>query len=165
MLASFVLSLLAGFLTTRAEPLLEALIRRLGKGEVELDGKDLRILGFGLILLVAATIVALLGADGSAWLAIAGGLLGYFGLDLYAIARDPHGASGDRGDDWDGELAAQGQRRTVAHHAPVVPAAAPEAADAPGTDEEDPEDTLRAVREAIQAEPSEEPATRKETDG
>ncbi|SNS29200.1 hypothetical protein [Tropicimonas sediminicola] len=159
MVASFVLSLLAGFLTSRAEPLLVAVIRRLGGGDVVLAGVDLRVLGFGLMLLIAATLVALLGADSSAWLAVSGGLLGYFGRDLYAFARDPHGAAGAAEDNWDGELAQPGERRT-----PVDAASGgPDAVDA-RDDEAAAEITLRAVKEAMEAEPSQEGDEHKETD-
>ncbi|WP_068112573.1 hypothetical protein [Tropicimonas marinistellae] len=146
MLASLLLSALAGFLTPQAEPYVAKAFARLGKGEWRpLEARELRVLSFGLMLLLAATAGPFLDADSSAWLAAAGGLLGYFGRDLYAFARDPDGAKGDPGDDWDGEVTEPGKHASMEDL--LAEGSAPPGGG--GTREDDADETLRAVKEAV----------------
>ena len=135
MLASFFFSLLAGFLTLHIEGPLGALLEKVDRYDLRLDPMELRILTFGFLLLLAAIATALVGADSSAYLAVSGGLLGYFGGDLYAFLRDPDGARGEDADDWDGDVTDTGERRSVGDHL-----------------EEKNDETLRAVQAAIQDE-------------
>lgn len=144
MLASFLFSLLAGFLAPRVEEPLARLLARVESVEFLLDAREMGVLSFALMLLLAAMIAAALGADSSAFLALFGGVLGYFGTDLYAYVRDPAGAEGKDADDWDGEMAAPGKRRKQGDRART-----------------DDEDTLRAVQAAVAGdEPPEKEMTR-----
>ncbi|SDJ50049.1 hypothetical protein [Aliiruegeria lutimaris] len=140
MIASFVFSLLAGFLTLYVEGPLSAWLKKTDLFDLRLDAMELRILSFGLMLLLAAIATALVGANSSAYMAVSGGLLGYFGGDLYAYMRDPDGAQGEESDDWDGDVVETGPRRRLADHM-----------DADQLDTEN-EETLRAVQAAIQDE-------------
>ncbi|NDR55272.1 hypothetical protein [Aliiruegeria sabulilitoris] len=135
MIASFVFSLLAGFLTLHVQGPLAAWLEKTDLFDLRLDAMELRILSFGLMLLLAAIATALVGADSSAYLAVSGGLLGYFAGDLYAYMRDPDGAQGEETDDWDGDVVETGPRRRLADHL-----------------EAENEETLRAVQAAIQDE-------------
>ena len=133
MLASFIFSLLAGLLVVHVEPYLKRLVEKYDRYEMRLDAMELRILTFGLLLLVAAILTWAVDADSSAYLTIAGGLLGYFGADLYAFLRDPDGAMGEDEDDWDGQMR------------PAEP-------ETEGEDDDDTDETLRAVKNAVQPE-------------
>ncbi|WP_106204137.1 hypothetical protein [Aliiruegeria haliotis] len=135
MFASFIFSLLGGFLVSYAEPYVKRLIVDVAKVEFQLDEGDFRVLTFGFLLLLAAIGTALVGGNSSAYLAVAGGMLGYFGADLYTLMRDPDGAMGDDDDDWDGGIE---ERRSMRDH--VEPDA-------------DTEETLRAVTEAVAMQP------------
>ncbi len=137
MIASFLLALLAGFATPYLErPLGDALGRIEGMA-LWLGVPELRALTFGGLLLLAALLVWLLGADSSAFLLVLGGLLGLFGKDIVAFLRDPDGTAGKDDDNWDGEIAAPGSRRVIGT-----------GAEAEASSEEE---TLRAVQEAVQA--------------
>lgn len=111
MIASFLLSFLAGLLVLPVERLLKARIhdpaRALGQddlvpnvADVPFDAADMRILTFGLLMLVAAIVTWMTGADSSAYLAIAGGILGYFTTDLVAVLRNPNRSLREQVDKW-----------------------------------------------------------------
>lgn len=104
MLGSLIFGFLAGFLTTRAEPLLEMLIEKALNADLRIDALSFRVLAFAVMMLIAALLTFVLRGDSSAFLTIIGGVLGYFALDIYAFARDPDKALGRDEDDWDGTL-------------------------------------------------------------
>ncbi|MDV7145031.1 hypothetical protein R3X27_20315 [Tropicimonas sp. TH_r6] len=147
MFASFLFALMAGFVTPYVERPLGDALGRIDGMALWLGVQELRAITFGAMLLLAALLVWLVGADSSAFLLVLGGLLGLFGKDIVAVLRDPAGAAGKDDDNWDGEIAAPGTRRTL------------------GTDGEAgatrEEETLRAVQEAVQ---SPEPAPEKESE-
>ncbi|WP_116132149.1 hypothetical protein [Tropicimonas sp. IMCC34043] len=87
MLWSFLFSLLAGALTIPCQPLVRAGVRRIDDADLKLDAMELRILTFGLLLLVAAALTAIIGADSSAYMAVAGGLIGYFAYEFVLRLR------------------------------------------------------------------------------
>ncbi|RYH10625.1 hypothetical protein [Tropicimonas sp. IMCC6043] len=137
MIASFFFSLLAGLLVVHVEPPLKALVEKNDRYEMRLDPLEFRVLTFALLLLCAAIATWAVGADSSAYLTVAGGLLGYFASDLYAFLRDPQAAEKDDPDDWDGDVREPGRSEA-------------EAAPTGDTDADDTEETLAAVRTAVQ---------------
>ena len=150
MLASFLFSLLAGFLTLHVEGPLAAWLEKTDRFELGLDAMEMRILSFSFMLLLAAIATALVGANSSAYMAVSGGLLGYFAGDLYAFIRDPDGARGEEADDWDGEVVEAGPRRSLADHMDAE--AERRDAEVDRATDTDNEETLRAVKAAIQDE-------------
>ncbi len=89
MLASFLFGALAGFFTRRAEPWIRFVLERLAMRDARLGDAESRVVSLAVMLLLAAAATALIGADSSAYLTVSGGLLGYFGGDLYVFLRDP----------------------------------------------------------------------------
>ena len=104
MLGSLIFGFVAGFLTTRVEPLLEGLIEKAMKTDLRIDALSFRVLTFSIMVLLAALLTFVLRGDSSAFLTIIGGVLGYFALDIYAFAQDPDRALGRDKDDWDGSV-------------------------------------------------------------
>ena len=100
MIVSFLLSFLAGLLVIPAERPLKAWLMDAALAEGPFEEKDLRILAFALLLLLAAALTWLVGADSPAYLAIAGGVLGYFTADLLGMIRDPNRPRRRQVDKW-----------------------------------------------------------------
>jgi hypothetical protein len=107
MAASFLLSLLAGLLAINAEPLVRRALRAIDD-DMTLEPDELRVLTFGLALLVAAMVTAIMSADSSAYMAVSGGLLGYFGR-IFATTY----LSGRREDDADPTFTPQSTARSA----------------------------------------------------
>ena len=100
MIVSFLLSFLGGLLVIPAERPIRAWLMDAALAEGPFEDKDLRILAFALLLLIAAALTWLVGADSSAYLAIAGGVLGYFTTDLLGRMRDPNRPRRRQVDKW-----------------------------------------------------------------
>jgi len=104
-LGSLLFGLLAGWLVTRAEPLMEDVVERLAGRELRIDALDFRVLTLLALLALASIGVVLVRGDASLFLASLGAGLGYFGPQLWAFFQDPDGAMGAAEDDWDGRIA------------------------------------------------------------
>lgn len=87
MFFSLLLGAAAGFATPYAEPHIEKLLKNVLLDDVPMKEGEFRIFAFILMLMLAAVIIALGGANSSAFLLTLGGGLGIFGTRLIAAGK------------------------------------------------------------------------------
>lgn len=83
MLLNLFLGALAGYLTPQAEPHLKKAMKDILLDEVPMKEGEFRLFTFIVMMIVAAVLTALFGADSAAFLLLLGGGLGVFGSRLY----------------------------------------------------------------------------------
>ncbi|MBT0956360.1 hypothetical protein IV417_03085 [Alphaproteobacteria bacterium KMM 3653] len=92
MLLSFIIAALAGALTPVVEPHLGKLLAKALEGVLPegegLEPRELRVIAFALMLILASVVLALLGVDSSLFWAALGGGLGVCALRIIAVFRE-----------------------------------------------------------------------------
>ncbi|MEL7212536.1 MAG: hypothetical protein AAGK92_07730 [Pseudomonadota bacterium] len=83
MLLNLFLGALAGYLTPQAEPHLKKALKDILLEEVPMKEGEFRLFSFIVMMILAAVLTALFGADSSAFLLLFGGGLGVFGQRIY----------------------------------------------------------------------------------
>lgn len=86
MLLNLFLGALAGYFTPQAEPHIHKALKDILLDEVPMKEGEFRLFSFIIMMIFAAMLTALFGADSSAFLLIFGGGLGVFGSRLYKAA-------------------------------------------------------------------------------
>lgn len=84
MIFNLILGILAGIGSRYAEDPIGAFV----KDKAEFDDRDLRVLAFVILLLAAAFLIWIAGADGKPIMLIVGGGIGIFGTALMKVGRE-----------------------------------------------------------------------------
>jgi hypothetical protein len=91
MLISFALAVAAGYFAPVAEPKIRDMIASLQMKDADLDGLELRLLTFVVLLLGAVVLSLALGLNHSALSMVLGGGVGVFGQRIWTATADLRG--------------------------------------------------------------------------
>ncbi len=89
MLWNLILGVVAGYLTPRAEPHVKAALERVVQAKIPVGKTEYDMLTLVILLMVAAILVWMIGADSSAFPLLIGALAGLFGKQIYQVIVTP----------------------------------------------------------------------------